>query len=123
MAGVVLLRLAPRRGPWGAEDLHPISFRDRGKLGRVRVNLERRRNDALGSGLADLSQEALELHGPESDQELGFAGLHVERVRDSLGPECKRAGLEREARISNPDGQLTLEDVEPLVLLGMHVPR
>src|SRR3954452_4165562 len=103
MAGVVLLRLAPRRGPWGAEDLHPISFRDRGELGRVRVNLERWRNDSLGSRLADLSHVALELHGSESYQELGFARLNVERVRDPLGPESKRAGLQGEARIRNPD--------------------
>ena len=44
-------------------------------------------------------------------------------MRHPLGAERERARRQREGCVGNPEGQLTLEDVEPLVLLGVDVPR
>ena len=44
----------PGRRAWRAEDLEPVSLRDRGEPRHVRVAFERRRQDALGGRLADL---------------------------------------------------------------------
>src|SRR5437764_12837460 len=106
-----------------AEDLHPVAGGDREQQVHVWMAFERRRQDAFGGGLTDCSLESLELHRSEADQCLRSACLGVERVRDSLGAERERAGLQGEAFVGDPEGDFALEDVEPLVLLGMHVPR
>ena len=83
----------------------------------------RGRQDAFESRLADLSLESLELHRREADQHLRYTRLYVERVRHAFGAERERAGLQRQLRVRDPDGHLAIEDVEPLLLLGMDVPR
>ena len=119
--GGVCWSVAGRRA-WGAEDLEPVSLGDRGEPRHVGVALHRRRQDALGGRLADLSLESLELHRREADQRPRSACLGVEGVRHALGAERERAGLQGQARVGDPEGHLALEDVEPLVLLGVDVP-
>ena len=107
----------------GAKDFEPVSLGDGGESCHVRVALGRRRQDAFEGGLADFSLESLELHRREADQRPCSACLGVEGVRHPLGAERERASCQREGCVGNPEGQLTLEDVEPLVLLGVDVPR
>jgi hypothetical protein len=46
-----------------------------------------------------------------------------EGVGDSLRAERERAGREREAPVADVDREVPLEDVEPLVLVRVDVPR
>src|SRR5438034_7702762 len=68
-------------------------------------------------------QEALEEEGLEADQCLRPVGLTDERVRHASGAERERAGRQREAFLADIDRELPFEDVEPLVLLRVDVPR
>ena len=113
----------PGRRARGSEDLEPVSLGDRGEPRHVGGTFGRGRQNAFERRLADLPLESLELHRREADQSPRSTGLRVERVRHPFGAERERAGLQRQFRVRDPEGQLALEDVEPLVLLGMDVPR
>ncbi len=60
----------PGRWAWGPEDVEPVLFRDGQEQLHVRRRLGPWRQNALGGGLTDLSQETLELKRLEADQEL-----------------------------------------------------
>ena len=60
--------------------------------------------------------------GAKPTSALRAACLGVEGVGHALRAECKRAGLQGQAGVGDPEGELALEDVEPFVLLGMDVP-
>src|SRR5436190_7813137 len=83
---------------------------------------ERLRQDAFGGRLTDFSLESLELHRREADPRLRSACLGVEGVWHALRAEREGAGLQREACVGDAEGQLALQDVEPLILLGMDMP-
>ena len=73
--------------------------------------------------LADLAQEALEVERREADQRLRSVGLADERVRDALRAEREGARRQRQPLVTDVDRELALEDVEPLVLVRMDMPR
>src|SRR3954468_8011610 len=78
---------------------------------------------ALGRGLADRAQEALEVERREADQRLRTVDLADERVRDALRPERERARRQRQALVADVNGEFALDHVEPLVLVRVDVPR
>ena len=80
------------RRPWGAEDLHPVLRGDREESRHVGRAVERRREDAIDRGLADLSQESLEQERLEADEGLASGGAGDEGVRNALGTEGESAG-------------------------------
>src|SRR6266480_3529720 len=114
--------LEARRRAGRAKDLHPVASGDREQPLHVRGSLHQRRQHPLGCRLADLAQEALEVEGLEADQRLRPFRLGDEGVRHSLGAEREGARRKREAPLADEDGELTLEDVEPFVLVGVNVP-
>src|SRR4051794_24895573 len=75
-----------------------------------------------GPSPAASSTNALEQERLEADQRLGLVRLGDEGVRHAPGTECERTGLQRQARVADIDGELAVEDVEPLVLVRVHVP-
>ena len=93
----------PGGGPGGAEDLEPVSLRDRDQPRHVGGAFGRGRQDAFEGRLADLSLESLELHRREADERPRSTGLRVERVRHSLGAERERAGPQRQFRVRDPE--------------------
>src|ERR1044071_1145628 len=66
--------------------------------------------------------ESLELHRREADKSFCAACFGVDGVRHVLRAEREGAGLQRHARVRDPEGEFAVEDVEPLVLLWMDVP-
>src|SRR6266545_5882228 len=115
-------RLPAGRGPWGSEDLHPVLRADGEQPGHVRRGVERRWQDAFEGGLTDLSQESFEQKRLEADQRSASGGACDERVRHPLGAEGESAGRQGQLRVADVEGELSVEDVEPLVLVGMDVP-
>src|SRR6266480_6723213 len=107
---------------WRSEDLHPVLGADREEPRHVRRGVERRWENAFEGGLADLSQESFEQKRLEADQRLASGGACDERVRHPLGAEGKSAGRQGQLRVADVEGELSVEDVEPLVLVGMDVP-
>ena len=125
-AGALLVVVAgqcPGGGPGGPRISNPFRLAIGASRAMSGWAFGRRRQHAFGGGLADLALESLELHRREADQRPRSTGLRVEGVRHALGAERERAGLQRQLRVRDPEGELALEDVEPLVLLGMDVPR
>jgi hypothetical protein len=89
----------------------------------VRRGVKRWRHDAFGGGLTDLPHEPLEQKRLEADQ--GFASIGRfcdERVGHPLGTERKRTGRQAQPSITDIDGEHTIDDVEPLIFIGMDVP-
>jgi hypothetical protein len=80
------------------------------------------RQDALGGRLADLALESLELHRREADERPCSTVLGVEGVRYPLGPNAKRAGLQRQSRVGwveeNFTGLLTDGDIKAITRGG-----
>ena len=93
-----------------------------GAAGPCPAALQRRREDALARGLADLAKESLELERLEADEGLAAVGARDERVGDALGAEGEAAGRQGQLGVADVERELAVEDVEPLVLLGMDVP-
>ena len=79
--------------------------------------------DASGGWLPDFPHEAFELHRRESNQGAGRRRRANEGVRHLFGAERESPGGQIEPRVGHVEGELTVEDVEPLVFLGVHVPR
>src|SRR2546426_9496784 len=115
-------RLPPGRRPWGSEDLHPVLRADRQEPGHVRRGVERRWENAFESGLTDLSQESFEQKRLEADQRPASVRAGDERVRNPLGTEGEAAGRQGQLSVADMESERSVEDVEPLVLVGMDVP-
>src|SRR5215218_7141017 len=122
VGGRMRLRSATGRRAGRAEDDHPVALGDREQPLQIRRSGKRWRQYALRRRLADLVQEALEVEGLEADQRLRPVGLAEEGVGHAFGAERERAGRERKALLPDVDGELALEHVEPLVLVGVDVP-
>src|SRR6266704_6089677 len=115
-------RLPAGRRSWGSEDLHPVLRADGEEPRHVRRGVERRWQNAFEGGLADLSQESFEQKRLEADQRFASGGACDERVRNPFGPEGKSAGGEGQLSVADVECELSVEDVEPLILVGMDVP-
>jgi hypothetical protein len=90
----------------------------------VRRSVKRRRYNAFGGGLTDLPHEPLEQKRLEANQGFTSIGrLRDERMGHSLGAKRKRTGRQRQPRITDIDCELAIDDVEPLIFIGMDVPR
>src|SRR5487761_2309494 len=86
--------------------------------------LRRRRWDlAAFSRLSEGAREALEPGGLGDEQEACHLRADDERVRHALRSEHERAGGGNAYLAVDPEGQLALQDVEPLVLAGVDVKR
>src|SRR5882724_4574009 len=107
---------------WRSEDLHPVLRPDREELRHVRRGVERRWENAFEGWLADLSQESFEQKRLEADQRSASGGACDERVRDPLGAEGESAGRQGQPSVADVECEFSVEDVEPLVLVGMDVP-
>src|SRR5712691_10373375 len=110
------------RRSWGAEDLHPVLRADGEEPRHVRRGDERRWEDAFEGGLTDLSQESFEQKRLEADQRSASGGAGDERVRNPLGTEGESAGRQGQLSVADVEREISVEDVEPLVLVGMDVP-
>src|SRR6266545_3988898 len=115
-------RLPAGRRSWWSEDLHPVLRADREEPRHVRRGIERRWQNAFEGGLTDLSQESFEQKRLEADQRSASGGACDERVRHPLGTEGKSAGRQGQLSVADVECELSVEDVEPLVLVGMDVP-
>src|SRR4051794_20316029 len=67
------------------------------------------------------ADEALESGRFGHEQEARLLGADDERVRDVARAEHERAGIRRDRPAVDPDRELALEDVEPLVLVVVDV--
>ena len=103
----------------GMQTFRDDDFRQR----HVRRGLERRRQHPLACELADFVQEAFEQEGLEADQGSRPFRLGDEGVRHTFGAERERAFGKRQALVTDVDRELPSEHVEPLVLIGVDVPR
>jgi hypothetical protein len=115
--------LSSGRQAWRSEDVHPVLRRDGDEPLHVRRTVERRRHNTFGGWLTDLSDEPLEQKWLEANKGFTSIGrLRDERMRHPLRTEGKRTGRQGQPSIANIEGELTIEDVEPLIFIGMDVP-
>ena len=113
-----------RRRAWGTHDDEPVPLRDRREFRDVRRwTVVVGRQHPRGRRLSHGPHEALELHWREPDKSAGCGRGTIEGVRHAFGAEGEAAGRQVELRVADPEGEGAVEDVEPLVLLGVHVPR
>src|SRR6266705_1186576 len=110
------------RRAWRSEDLHPVLRADGEEPVHVRRGVKRRWQNAFEGGLTDLSQESFEQKRLEADQRSASGGACDERVRHPLGAEGKSAARQGQLSVADVEGEFSVEDVEPLVLVGMDVP-
>src|SRR5712691_483875 len=115
-------RLPAGRRSWGSEDLHPVLCADGEEPRHVRRGVERRWENPFEGGLTDLSQESFEQKRLEADQRSASGGACDERVRNTLGPEGESTGRQVQLSVADVECEFSVEDVEPLVLVGMDVP-
>src|SRR5215217_4368907 len=110
------------RRAWRAEDIHPVFRRDGAEPLHVRRAVERWRQNTLGGGLTGYSHEPLEQKRLEANKRFTSIGrLPNERMGHPLRAEGKRTGRQGHPSITDIEGELTLECIEPLVFLGMDV--
>jgi hypothetical protein len=115
--------LSSGRRAWRSEDVKAVSRRDGDEPLHVRRSLKRWRHNTLRGWLTDLSDEPLELTRLEANKGFPSIGrLRDERVGYPFGTESKRTGRQPQPSLTYIDGELTIEDVEPLVFFGMDVP-
>jgi hypothetical protein len=89
----------------------------------VRRSVERRRHNTFGGWLADLPHEPLEQKRLEANKGFPSLGrLRDERMGHPLGAKRERTGRQRKPSIADIEGELAIEDVEPLVFIGVDVP-
>ena len=88
----------------------------------VRRSVERRRHNTFGGWLADLPHEPLEQKRLEANKGFPSLGrLRDERMGHPLGAKRERTGRQRKPSIADIEGELAIEDVEPLVFIGVDV--
>ena len=80
-------------------------------------------DDALCRRLCECAHEVVEPGGFGDDQEAGGVGADGVGVGDVARSVDERSGGRVDDVAADPEGQLTLDDVEPLVFAAMDVQR
>ena len=88
----------------------------------VRRSLKRWRHNTFGGWLTDLSDKPLEQKRLEANKGFPSLGrLRDERMGHPLGAKRERTGRQAQPSIADIEGELPIEDVEPLVFIGVDV--
>ena len=111
------------RDAWRAEDLEPVVGGGPEHWPHVRRRRRGGRDLRCGRWGGERADEALESGRFRHQQEARLLGTDDERVRNVARAEHERAGARRDRRALDPDRELAIEDVEPLVLVVVDVQR